>query len=61
MICPPDVQMEADVTFNLEFVPCWLENAVVSTIVVFEKFDVQEPDRVIQGEVELHFDIMSQQ
>lgn len=45
---PPDVQMEADVTFNLEFVPCLLKNTVVSTVVVFEQLDVQEPDRVIQ-------------
>lgn len=60
MIVPPDVQMEADVTFNLEFVPRWLKNTVVSTVVVFEQLDVQEPDRVIQGEGESHFDIMFQ-
>lgn len=52
--------MEADVTFNLEFVPRWLKNTVVSTVVVFEQLDVQEPDRVIQGEGESHFDIMFQ-
>lgn len=45
----PDVQMEADVTFNLEFVPRWLENTVVSTVVVFEQLNVQEPARVVQG------------
>lgn len=53
MIYPPDVKMEADVTFNLEFVACWLKNTVVSTVVVFEQLDVQEPDRVIQGEGKL--------
>lgn len=54
--CPPDVQMEADVTFDLEFVPCWLKNTAVSTVVVFEQLDVQEPDRIIKEEGELHFD-----
>lgn len=48
VICPPDVQMEADVTFNLEFVPSWLKNTVVSAVVVFEQLNVQEPDRIIQ-------------
>lgn len=52
-VYPPDVKMEADVTFNLEFVACWLKNTVVSTVVVFEQLDVQEPDRVIQGEGKL--------
>lgn len=40
--------MEADVTFNLEFVPSWLKNTVVSAVVVFEQLNVQEPDRIIQ-------------
>lgn len=52
--------MKAYVTFNLEFVPCWLKNTVVSTIVVFEQLDVQEPDNVTKGG-ESDFDIMSWQ